>query len=262
MPTQSRHLRQRIFTISTNAGAYASIDERTMLSGGAGRGGEEPDRRVGHVQGSGHKAQLQRHSEALRQGQAHRGVVLEGRGRAAPRRARRQGGLVRRAHIEEVAAKAQLPGVTKKGIHEWLLHRYPGEDLAGYNAFTQFMRKNGIAVGASGGPEPHPRFETPPGLQLQFDWKESVKMANRDGELFEFNVFAATLGHSRRHIFIRSRTRTTDDLVRCMYATIARLGGVPREWVTDNMSALVTVKGGRRLRSSARTSSPRPPASS
>ena len=43
------------------------------------------------------------------------------------------------AHIEEVAAKAQLPGVTKKGIHEWLLHRYPGENLAGYNAFTQFM---------------------------------------------------------------------------------------------------------------------------
>ena len=152
------------------------------------------------------------------------------------------------AHIEEVAAKAQLPGVTKKGIHEWLLHRYPGENLAGYNAFTQFMRKNGIAVGASGSPEPHPRFETPPGLQLQFDWKESVRMANRDGELFEFNVFAATLGHSRRHIFIRSGTRTTDDLVRCMYATIARLGGVPREWVTDNMSALVTIKGGRRLK--------------
>lgn len=73
-------------------------------------------------------------------------------------------------------------------------------------------------------------------------------MANRDGELFEFNVFAATLGHSRRHVFIRSRTRTTDDLVRCMYATIARLGGVPREWVTDNMSALVTIKGGRRLK--------------
>ena len=98
------------------------------------------------------------------------------------------------AHIEEVAAKAQLPGVTKKGIHEWLLHRYPGENLAGYNAFTQFMRKNGIAVGASVGPEPHPRFETPPGLQLQFDWKESVRMANRDGELFEFNVFAVKGG--------------------------------------------------------------------
>ena len=30
--------------------------------------------------------------------------------------------------------------------------------------------------------------------------------------------------------------------------TIMRLGGVPREWVTDNMSALVTLKGGRRSR--------------
>lgn len=73
-------------------------------------------------------------------------------------------------------------------------------------------------------------------------------MANRDGELFEFNVFSATLGFSRRHVFIRSLTRTADDLVRCMYLTIARLGGVPREWLTDNMSSLVAVKGGRRVR--------------
>ena len=151
-------------------------------------------------------------------------------------------------HMAEIEAKAALPGVTKKGIHEWLLHRYPDEGLAGYSAFTQFTRKEGIAVGPQGGAEPHPRFETPPGLQLQFDWKESIRMANREGELFEFNVFAATLGHSRRHVYIRSNTRTTDDLVRCMYLTIMRLGGVPREWVTDNMSALVALKGGRRSR--------------
>ena len=151
------------------------------------------------------------------------------------------------AHVDEVAAKAQLPGVTKRGIYEWLLHRYPDEDLAGYNAFTQFTRKNDIVIGPPGGPEPHPRFETPPGLQLQFDWKESVKMASRDGELFEFNVFAATLGHSRRHVFIRSATRTTDDLVRCMYATIARLGGVPREWVTDVCSQIIVDTFGSRF---------------
>lgn len=30
-----------------------------------------------------------------------------------------------------------------------------------------------------------------------------------------------------------------------MYLTIMRLGGVPREWVPDNMSALVSVKGDR-----------------
>ena len=54
-------------------------------------------------------------------------------------------------HMAEIEAKAALPGVTKKGIHEWLLHRYPDEGLAGYNAFTQFMRKKGIAIGPQGG---------------------------------------------------------------------------------------------------------------
>ena len=152
------------------------------------------------------------------------------------------------AHIEEVAAKAQLPGVTKKGIHEWLLHRYPGEDLAGYNAFTQFMRKNGIAVGASGGPEPHPRFETPPGLQLQFDWKEGMRLVDSEGEVFEFSVFTAPLGYSRKHRFIPVRSRTLDDLLSCLLATFTRLGGVPEECITDNMSCLVTVSGRRRTR--------------
>lgn len=33
-----------------------------------------------------------------------------------------------------------------------------------------------------------------------------------------------------------------------MLAAILRLGGTPREWVTDNMSALVTLSGGRRLK--------------
>ena len=152
------------------------------------------------------------------------------------------------AHRAEIEEKAALPGVTKKGIHEYLLHRYPEEKLPKYSAFTHFMRVNGIAIGPLGGSEPHPRFETPPGLQLQFDWKESIRMADRNGELFEFNVFAATLCWSRRHIFIYSPRRGTDDLIRCMYLTVARLGGVPAEWLTDNMSALVVVQGGKRRR--------------
>ena len=81
-------------------------------------------------------------------------------------------------------------------------------------------------------------------------------MADCNGELFEFNVFAATLGWSRRHEFIYSRTRTTDDLIRCMYLTVLRLGGAPAEWVTDNMSALVVVQGAGGSGWSGRSSSP------
>ena len=148
-----------------------------------------------------------------------------------------------------IREKAALPGVTKKAVHEYLLHRNPGAGLPGYGAFTKYARSHGIAFGAAArGAEAHPRFETPPGLQIQFDWKESIGMADRSGEAFEFNVFAATLGYSRRHVFIYSAGRSADDLVRCMYLTIMRLGGVPAEWLTDNMSALVVVRGGRRIR--------------
>lgn len=44
--------------------------------------------------------------------------------------------------------------------------------MPGYNAFTHYCRRHDIAFDAGGRPEPHPRYETPPGRQLQFDWKE------------------------------------------------------------------------------------------
>lgn len=94
-----------------------------------------------------------------------------------------------------------------------------------------------------GFPEAHPRFETGPGRQLQFDWKEDVVMRDRPGAECRFNVFSATLGHSRRHLSRRSPTRTRDDLLACMYDTAVRLGGVPAEWLTDNMSAIAAVGG-------------------
>ncbi len=98
-------------------------------------------------------------------------------------------------------------------------------------------------------PEPHPPFETPPGRQLQFDWKEGLRMVDANGEVFEFNVFSAVLGFSRSHRFVYSRTRTEDDLLACLLSTFVRFGGVPDEAITDNMAALVTFSGGRRVRS-------------
>ena len=67
-------------------------------------------------------------------------------------------------------------------------------------------------------------------------------------EVFEFSVFTATLGYSRKHRFIPVRSRTLDDLLSCLLATFTRLGGVPEECITDNMSCLVTVSGRRRTR--------------
>lgn len=141
-----------------------------------------------------------------------------------------------RGLIEE---KAALPGVTARGIYELLLDRRgEGEPrLPSYSAFTHYLRTRGIVPGRAPA-EPHPRFETPPGAQLQFDWKEDVTMHDADGAEYSFNVYTSTLGYSRYHFFERAMSRTRDTLLRCMADNIAFLGGVPAQWLTDNMSAI------------------------
>ncbi|MCT4599044.1 MAG: hypothetical protein N4A50_14340 [Vallitalea sp.] len=86
----------------------------------------------------------------------------------------------------------------------------------------------------------HPRFETPPGLQLQFDWKEDIKMVSKYGEIFEFNIFSSILSNSRKHIFQYSKTRTREDVIRCLADTFKELDGVPKICLTDNMSSIVS----------------------
>lgn len=169
----------------------------------------------------------------------------EGAGMEDGRSARRSGFDRYRDEIED---RAQIPGVTMKAIHEWLLDRHPDVKLPKYGAFKHWMEARGLKAGQPL-PDAHPRYETEPGRQLQFDWKERLLLHGRDGAEFLFNVWSATLGYSRRHIYIRSNTITTDDFVGCAYQTAQRLGGVPPEWLTDNMSALVTTgSGGKRHR--------------
>ena len=146
----------------------------------------------------------------------------------------------------EIEERAALPGSRKKSVHEWLLHRHPGAAIAKYSAFTEYTRKENILFGAAAAAEPHPRYETPPGVQLQYDWKEDLKLHDRDGVLYEFNVFSATLGCSRVHRFRYSRTRTEDDTLACLASVFRANGGVTEYCDTDNMSGIVSLSSGRR----------------
>lgn len=147
-----------------------------------------------------------------------------------------------------IREKAQIPGITKRAIYEFILDRHGG-DLPKYGAFTKYCRGAGIAIAGPGAAEPHPRFETPPGRQMQFDWKEDLRMVDANGEVFEFNVFTATLGYSRLHKFTYAPTRTADELLSCLLGTFKFMGGIPQECLTDNMSSLVSMSSGRRTRS-------------
>lgn len=84
------------------------------------------------------------------------------------------------------------------------------------------------------------------GEQLQFDWKEDLKMISKHGELFEFNIFSTTLGYSRLHNFVYSKTKTRDDVERCLITTFKYINGVPKQLLTDNMRSVVDINGNKR----------------
>ena len=162
------------------------------------------------------------------------------------------GGIVRKArkdktskyekYKDEITQIMKEDSVTIMALYQYLAQKYE-KDRINYNGLKHYTLKLGIK--RKGIKEiPHIRYETLPGEQLQVDWKEDIEMISSLGEVFKFNVFGATLGYSREHVFIYSKTRTTEDFLRCMIDTFNRIGGLPQTIKTDNMSAVVSIKNG------------------
>lgn len=83
------------------------------------------------------------------------------------------------------------------------------------------------------------RFDTSPGLQAQVDWKESVKMISRQGEIFDINIFLMVLGYSRMKFLKLTMDKTQKTLFKCLYEGFRFLDGVPKEILFDNMPTVV-----------------------
>lgn len=83
------------------------------------------------------------------------------------------------------------------------------------------------------------RYETIPGLQAQVDWKESMKLVNKHGEIFEINIFLMILGYSRYKYIKLTSDRNQDTLFRCMVGAFGYFNGCPKEILFDNMKTVV-----------------------
>lgn len=83
------------------------------------------------------------------------------------------------------------------------------------------------------------RFETSPGLQCQIDWKEEVTLVSKYGEVVTINIFLAILGYSRYKYIKLTLNRSQDTLFRCLRNTIGYYGGVPKQFLFDNMKTVV-----------------------
>lgn len=139
---------------------------------------------------------------------------------------------------EEIKEKLDLPGSTVKGTHQFFKNK--DKDIGNYSNFYQYCKRKKLIKHKNN--KFHPRYETDYGKQLQFDWKEDIKMFNKYGEIFEFNIFSSTLSASRLHVFIYSKYKTRIDVQKCLVKTFQYIGGIPEETLTDNMSSIVNTK--------------------
>jgi transposase len=83
------------------------------------------------------------------------------------------------------------------------------------------------------------RFDTSPGLQAQGDWKESITMVSRQGEIFDVNIFLIVLGYSRLKFIKLTTDRVQKTLFECLTESFKYFNGVPKELLFDNMSTVV-----------------------
>lgn len=83
------------------------------------------------------------------------------------------------------------------------------------------------------------RFETIPGLQAQVDWKESMRLVNNKGEVFEINIFLMILGYSRYKYIELTTDRNQNTLFKCMVGALGYFSGCPKEILFDNMRTVV-----------------------
>ena len=169
------------------------------------------------------------------------------------------GGIVRKnpvknskfePYIDEITELISRPGVSIKAAFEYLKRKYEKEGkefTITYGGLRNHLWKKGIKP-CKPNVTPHVRYESPPGYQLQIDWKEQMKLTTIHGEVIEFNILTGTLGYSRLHTLIYSETRTTEDLIRCLLETLRKLGGIPKTILTDNMSSIVSIQNNRRIK--------------
>ena len=145
-------------------------------------------------------------------------------------------------YYDEIKSKINLVGITQKGLYEYLYEK--DNKIGTYSNFKKYLTKHNLKPNKS--QKVHLRYETDPGDQLQFDWKEDIRMISKHGEIFEFNVFSVTLGYSRMHNFVYSKTKTREDVERCLITTFKYFSGVPKSLLTDNMRAIVDINGTKR----------------
>lgn len=150
-------------------------------------------------------------------------------------------------YYDEIREKFQYNSPTVKAVYMFFKGKYQEAGIFNsYNSFKAYVRANKLTESAEAARKAHLRYETAPGEEVQLDWKENYTMTLKDGSTISFNILFAVYGYSRYVHMVYSRTKTTEDFLRCLTEVMKNAGGKPKYFKTDNMSAIVKVKNNRK----------------
>lgn len=153
-------------------------------------------------------------------------------------------------YLDEIREHANKTGANKAALFDFFKDKYGEETFKSYSTFSHYMNNHQILCGHAKDKLPHVLYETNPGVQLQVDWVEGLKIELKNGEIIEYNLFSATWSYSRLHFFIYTKTKTTEDFLRCLIEVFYRSNGTPLTVLTDNMSAVAACTGQSRKKHS------------
>lgn len=83
------------------------------------------------------------------------------------------------------------------------------------------------------------RFETVKGYQSQVDWKEKMKLHDKNGNEYIVSIFLIVLGHSRYKYIELTFDQTQNTLFKCLTNAFKYYGGTTEEILFDNMKTIV-----------------------
>lgn len=83
------------------------------------------------------------------------------------------------------------------------------------------------------------RYETPPGKQAQFDWKENIKYITKDGDVLYINIGVLLSSFSRLRFYLLTISRSQQILMSFLTEAFERMGGAPQTLLVDNMKSVM-----------------------
>ena len=130
-----------------------------------------------------------------------------------------------------------IPGITAYSIYYFL--NVEKEYNGSYSSIRNYVRENKDKRKKPATIRVQPII----GKVAEVDWKEDFKLINKNGELFEINIFLMRLHYSKKFFARLTIDKKRDEVKTCIIESLEYFNGCPREIWFDNMATVMVKEG-------------------